>query len=148
MKKYITLFTLSLTLLFALGSCDEDPTDDLYDIIKEDLGYVPKISQWRLIAPAAPTVPAGSNLTFDLRYWSEGQIDEAQFYLIVGTDTSLISEVDYAPAYSKVTKTDSLIFSYQAPALASGTNFSVQSRVTNVGLENYPATSVVALKIQ
>lgn len=135
-------------LVLALGACDEDPTDDLRDIIREDLGYVPKISQFRLLTPTSP-VPAQSNLTFDLRYWSEGNIEDVKFFQIVGTDTTQIGEVAYAPAYSNVTKTDSLIFNYQVPAsLTSGTNFSIQARVANVGLEEYPTLSTLALRVQ
>src|SRR5687768_11499666 len=96
-KLYPLLF---LSVILAMVACDEEPTEDLRAIIKEDLGYVPKISQFRLITPATSPVPAQSNLAFDIRFWSEGDIDDIKFYQIVGVDTTLISELSYSPAYS------------------------------------------------
>jgi hypothetical protein len=149
MKKIINLYTLTLAVMaFAFVACDEDPTDDLKDIIKEDLGYVPKIARFTLITPATSTVPSGSNVSVDLRYWSEGTIENIQFFLIEGTTETKIAEQPYAPAFSKITKTDSLIFTYQVPAMASGTAFSIQARVINDGLEDYPTKSSLAFKIQ
>jgi hypothetical protein len=149
MKNILKLHTLLfIVIASAFFACDEDPTDDLNDIIKDDLGYVPKIARFTLIAPATSTVPAGSNVSVDLRYWSEGTISNVQFFLVQGTTETKITEQPYAPAFSKITKTDSLIFTYQVPALASGTAFSIQARVINEGLEDYPTKSAVALKIQ
>lgn len=151
MKKNLSAYILSfLVIVIAFSSCDEDPTDALKDIIKDDLGYVPKISSFTLKAPASTTVPEGSQLSFDLRYWSEGTISDVQFWLIQGTDESMINEQDYSPAYSHVTRTDSLLFNYQIPAeLTSGETFSIQARVTNEGLEQYPAKSaLVNFKVQ
>ena len=151
MKKVFNIIPFIFTVaMLVLGACDEDPTDDLYDIIKDDLGYTPKITQFKLVTPTTSPVPAQSTITFDLRFFSEGEISGIKFYKIVGTDTALISEQPYAPAYSKVTKTDSLMFNYSLPAsLTSGTNFSVQARVAGTGrLETHPTISSVALRVQ
>jgi hypothetical protein len=149
MKKTFNPYTIVLAVLaIACFACDEDPSDDLNAIIKEDKGYVPKIARFTMVAPAGTTVAAGANLNFDLRYWSEGTIKDVQFWLINGTTETRIAEQAYAPAYSKVTRTDSLMFTVQAPALASGTSFSVQARVSNEGLEDYPTKAAVALRIQ
>lgn len=149
MKKILYSYTMLLACLaFAFFSCDEDPTDDLKEIIKEDKGYVPKIARFTMVTPAGTTVAAGASLNFDLRYWSEGTIKDIQFWVINGATETKIAEQGYTPAYSKVTRTDSLMFTVQAPALASGTSFSIQARVTNEGLEDYPTKAAVALKIQ
>jgi hypothetical protein len=125
-------------------SCDEDPTDALKSIIKDDLGYVPRISSFTLVQPASTTVPAGSNITLDLRYWSEGTIKDIQFYQIMNGAEVQVGQHAYAPAYSKITRTDSLRYTYLVPGdLSSGTAFSIQARVTNAGLEQYPAKSAL-----
>ncbi|ALI99272.1 hypothetical protein [Rufibacter tibetensis] len=142
----IALFLLAFTFVFS--SCDKDPTDDLEDIIKEDLGYVPKIATFRLVTPTSTAVQPGANLTMDLRYWSEGQIKDVQFYMIRGTQETKIGETPYAPAYSKVTRTDSLLFTYQVPTnIARGSTFTIQARVANQGLEQYPAKATLSFSV-
>lgn len=131
-------------MLLVFSACDEDPTDALQEIIKEDLGYVPRITSFTLVTPASTTVPVGSSVTFDLRYWSEGSIKDIQFWMIQGATETRIAEQNYAPAFSKITRTDSLRFTYQIPGtLDAGSQFSVQARVANVGLETYPAKSAL-----
>lgn len=149
MKKIFSLIAFFLLAFgFALTSCDKDPTEDLEEIIKTDLGYVPKISTFRLVNPAnVTTVAPGANITFDLRFFSEGKIRDIQFYMIMGAQETKIGESAYSPAYSKITRTDSLLFNYQVPAnLAAGITFTIQARVANEGLELYPARAAVALK--
>jgi hypothetical protein len=145
---YRTCFAAAV-LIIMLTSCEEDPTDDLMELVKEDKGYVPKISAFTMVTPAA-TVPAGSSVTLDLRYWSEGTINNIQFWTISGGVESQVDELPYAKAYSKVTRTDSLRYNYVVPAdLVSGTTFSLQARVTNAGLEEYPTKSaLINLKVQ
>jgi hypothetical protein len=140
------IFTLLfVAMLFA--SCDKEPTEDLEAIIKEDLGYLPVIASFTLKSPATTTVQPGEQATFDLRYWSEGNLDRIQFWLLKN-DTTLITELDYVPAYSSVSRTDSLIFNYTVPAnVEPGTAFSIQTRVYNEGLEENPVSSSVALKV-
>lgn len=134
--------------MLTFASCDKSPTEDLEDIIKEDLGYVPKIATFTLLDPASTDVQPGTDCTFDLRYWSEGQISDIQFYLIIAGEETQIGQQDYVPAYSEVTRTDSLIFNYQIPAsLQPGTSFSIQARVTNQGLEQYPAMAAIDFTI-
>ena len=139
----------AVVVVFMLTSCEEDPTDDLMELVKEDKGYVPKISAFTMVTPAT-TVPAGASVTLDLRYWSEGTINKVQFWTITGGVESQVDELPYAKAYSKVTKTDSLRYDYVVPAdLVSGTTFSLQARVTNAGLEEYPTKSaLINLKVE
>ncbi|MFB9863322.1 hypothetical protein [Rufibacter immobilis] len=149
MKKIINLFLLPLlAIAFTFSSCDEDPTDDLKEIIKEDLGYVPKIATFRLVTPAATAVQPGTDLSMDLRFWSEGQIKDVQFYMVMGTQETKIGESPYKPAYSKVTRTDSLLFNYKVPAnIARGSAFTIQARVANQGLEQYPAKASLSFTV-
>ncbi len=135
-------------LALTFSSCDEDPTEDLEEIIKEDLGYVPRISTFKLVTPATATVQPGTNLTLDLRFWSEGQIKDIQFYMRSGGQLTKIGESAYKPAYSKITRTDSLLFNYQVPAtVAPGSKFTIQARVANQGLEQYPARDSVVFTV-
>jgi hypothetical protein len=149
-KKYILSFLMCICTLVIVTSCDEDPGDALKAIIKDDLGYVPRIAGFTLVQPGTTTVPAGQNIVLDLRFWSEGQIKDIQFYRIDGATETKIGEQAYAPAYSKVTRTDSLRFTYQMPAdLESGATYSIQARVTNTGLEQYPTKSALLnLKVE
>jgi hypothetical protein len=152
MKNFIKVNIIIVGVLLSvslLSSCEEEPTDALKDIIKTDLGYVPRIARFTKTSPAGTTVPVGSSLNFDLRYWSEGTINDIQFYLIVGTTETQLADIAYTTAFSKITRCDSLLFNYQLPvSLVSGTDFSIQARVANVGLEQYPARSAIALKVQ
>lgn len=152
-NKHIFILLGVIATTFGIVACDEEPTDALMEIIEEDLGYVPRIARFTMVQPtpagATTTVAAGATLVFDLRYWSEGTIKDIQFYRIEGANETKIGEVPYAKAFSKITLTDSLRWTYQAPALASGTTFSIQARVSNTGLENYPARSAnINLKIE
>lgn len=139
---------LFLSLAFGLYSCDEDPTDALQEIIKEDKGYLPVISKFTLVSPGTTTVQPGAQRKVDLRYWSEGEIEAVQFWMVKGEEETLISEQAYSPAYSFVTRTDSLIFNYTVPAtMQVGDEFAIQARVINEGLEEYPASASINLKV-
>ncbi len=157
MKK-IKTYALLLFVLAAglLGGCDEDADQPLKDIIKEDLGYLPVIASFSLASPtpAAGTAPTpvkpGTACTFDLRYWSEGQIDRVQLSSRLGVTAtpSFIYDQGYAPAYSSITRTDSLRVTYTVPAdAAAGTRIRVEARVTNVDLADYPRTAAVELLV-
>ncbi len=157
MKK-IKSYALLLFVLAAglLGACDRDADQDLKDIIKQDLGYLPVIASFTLTSPtpAAGTAPTpvkpGAVCTFDLRYWSEGQIDQVQLQSRLGT-TGAFSTVyaqEYTPAYSTISRTDSLRLNYTIPADATaGTRIRVEARVTNVDLADYPRTAGLDLVV-
>ena len=143
-NNYIYLFILLCAVAFVTVSCDEDPGDALQDIIKDDLGYVPRIASFTIVPPGTATVAPGQSLVMDLRYWSEGTISGIEFYRIEGETETRIADLDYSPAYSKVTRTDSLRFTYEVPGdLAPGAKFGIQARIANQGLENYPAKSAL-----
>lgn len=135
-------------IVACLSSCDEEPTQALEDIIKEDLGYLPVIATFSLVSPEEPEVQPGTNTTFDLRFWSEGNIDKIQYWLINEEEETMIGEQAYTPAYSMVSRTDSALFNFTLPAsLEAGDAISVQARVFNEGLEEYPASASVTLTV-
>ncbi len=157
MKK-IKSYALLLFVLAAglLGACDQDADQALKDIIKQDLGYLPVIASFTLTSPVqatgtAPTpVKPGAACTFDLRYWSEGQIDRVQLSSRMGTTgtPSFIYDQGYAPAYSSITRTDSLQVTYTVPAdVPAGSRIRVEAQVTNVDLTDYPRTAAVELVV-
>lgn len=143
--------TLSLILLAGMclfSACDEEPTEALEDIIKDDLGYLPVIATFRLVSPDVTEVQPGQQTTFDLRYWSEGNIEEIQYWMVEGETETLIGEQAYTPAYSMTSRTDSALFNFTVPAsLEPGDEIAVQARVYNEGLEEYPAMSSITLTI-
>ncbi|UJP63695.1 hypothetical protein [Mongoliitalea daihaiensis] len=154
MKK-LKIIASSLLLIFGMGSmysCDVAPTDALMEIIKEDLGFIPVIANFTLASPtASATAPtAGTNCTFDLRYWSEGEIDRVQFWVKLGTaDPVLVDDRPYAPAFSNISKTDSLLINYTIPAaLPVGTVVGMEARVTNKNLPNFPVTRTVNVTVR
>jgi hypothetical protein len=144
-KKYPFIL---VSVICCLASCDEEPTAALEDIIKEDLGYMPVIATFELISPDEPEVEPGMNASFDLRFWSEGDIDKIEYWMIEGEDETMIGEQAYSPAYSMVSRTDSALFNFTVPAsLQAGDTIAVQARVFNEGLEEYPATASVTLTV-
>lgn len=139
---------LILLMVCCLSSCDEEPTEALEDIIKEDLGYLPVIATFSLVSPEEPEVQPGMDVTFDLRFWSEGNIDKIEYWLVNEDEETKIGEQAYSPAYSTVSRTDSALFDFTVPAsLEQGDAIAVQARVFNEGLEEYPATSSVTLTV-
>lgn len=154
MKK-LKIYVSSLLIVLGLGSmyaCDVAPTDALMEIIREDLGYIPVIANFTLASPtASATAPtAGTNCTFDLRFWSEGEIERIQFWVKVGAaDPVMVEERPYAPAFSNITKTDSLLLNYTIPATVPvGTVVGMEARVTNRNVPNFPVTRTVNVTVR
>lgn len=153
MKK-IKYYSQGLVFLLSsfLFSCDVGPTDALQDIIKEDLGYIPVITNFVLSNPtASDSAPeAGTNCTFDLRYWSEGEIDRIQFWVKIGSaEPQRLDEIPYKPAFSNITKTDSLLYNYTIPSeIEAGTVVSMEARITNTNLPNYIVSRTVNVTVR
>jgi hypothetical protein len=148
LKLYILL--CAAWAAFALTSCDEDPSDALREIIKEDLGYLPVIARFNLLTPPAGQVRAGVNCTFDLRFWSEGEIDRIEVWNRIGTtgEFERVNQLPYNPAFSSITRTDSLIVNYTVPAnVDAGTSIRVEVRIANTGLADFPRVSGVNLTV-
>jgi len=61
---------------------------------------------------------------------------------------STVYAQEYTPAYSAVTRTDSLRLNYTVPSDATaGTRIRVKARVTNVDLADYPRTAGIDLVV-
>ncbi|MBW3468331.1 hypothetical protein [Arthrospiribacter ruber] len=150
LKYFIIGFVLTLSTF--ISSCDIGPTDALQDIIQEDLGYIPVISNFTLRSPtASETSPtAGTDCTFDLRYWSEGEIDRIQFWVKVGgANPERLDDRPYEPAFSNITKTDSLLFNYTIPnGIEAGTVISMEARITNTNLPDFPVSREVNVTVR
>lgn len=148
MKKLLTKYLVIIIAVLSFTACEEEANQPLLDIINEDLGYIPVISSFSLAAPSSSAVMPGDDCTFDLRYWSEGNLSDIEFWLVDEIDQTLIEAFDYSPAYSNVTKTDSLLFDFTVPPLYQpGDTFYIEARVRNEGLEDYPTTAEVMLTI-
>lgn len=146
-KKYLVIAAISAGIFTA---CDIAATDPLMDIIKEDKGYIPVVAGWTLRTPAAAALTPGANAVFDLRYWSEGEIDKIRFFVKIGdAENQMVSEQDYSPAYSNVSKTDSLLINYTLPAtVAVGTPVIFRAEVTNRNLPDYPVGRSLTLPVR
>lgn len=102
----------------ALVACEEEPDQWLRDNTQEGRGYFPVIASAAVTAPALTAVKPGSEVTVDLRYWSRDPIQEVRLYARPGATApeTLVSTTPYAPAYSAVSRTDSVLLRYTVPA--------------------------------
>jgi len=143
MKNKIFSIIIMFAVLAVFAACDEDADHELENIIKEKGGYFPVISSLSLEMPDEEANP-GETLTLDLRYWSQGEMES--IVLMEALDDGALSEVDrvdYQPAYSSVTRTDSLLLNYQVPSNLSDTT-SVKLKVQVINLnELTKADSVI-----
>ncbi|AFD06151.1 hypothetical protein [Solitalea canadensis] len=141
----VKLYSLSIIALAGvLSSCEKDADQWLQDNVTV-IGKYANISGFT----ASSTKPtAGATVKLDLRYWSEEQIDKINLNVKVGADVKqTVSTTPYKAAYSKISKTDSLLLQYNVPAgLAAGTAIVVEAEVVNKNtLKN---ASTVTLTVQ
>jgi hypothetical protein len=74
----------------------------------------------------------------------EGTTTGIESYRIDRDTETRIADMDYNPAFSQGSRTDSLRFTYEnSEGLASGTKFSIRACAANQGLEEYPAKSAL-----
>lgn len=113
---------ISLSLVVVLGSCYEQE-DPLEDLITRTGNYYPVVANIRDLGEQGYEVDfaPGGSVYLELQYWSLDPIDRIDFYDIIGPDTSLVSSMEYQPAFSKVADTDTLVVNYTVPGLAAGT---------------------------
>ncbi|MDT0677970.1 hypothetical protein [Autumnicola musiva] len=76
----------------------------------------------------------GSEITLDLRYWSNDSIEQVDFFAQVDGHPELddLRVFPYEEAYSALSRTDSLLIDYTVPNVPSGTEFEFQVVVRNV----------------
>ncbi len=102
-----------------LMACEQEPDQWLQDNIQEGRGYFPVVASLAVASPASTsTLKPGDPVTLDLRYWSLDPIQEVRLYAKPGANApeTLVATTPYVPAYSTVTRTDSLLLNYQLPA--------------------------------
>lgn len=149
--KIFAIYTL-LTISIGWSSCDVGPTDALMEIISEDLGFIPVISSFTLASPTASenTPTPGTNCVFDLRFWSEGELESIEFWQRIDSgDLELIATREYTPAFSNISKTDSLLFNYTIPSnVPAGTVIGMEARVFNRDLPDFPVSRVVNVTVR
>lgn len=149
LSRNIKFLTIFFAALLTLSACEKHPLDPLRAIIKEDLGPLPVIAGFTLVTPAAQ-IRAGSTAVLDLRYWTEGRINKIELWQqpLPGGATTKVAEFEHRPAFSRVTLTDSLRINYTVPANAApNSQIRLEARVTNVGLENFPRTASLTLRV-
>lgn len=151
MKKYIKKYiAIAVVAMGIFTACDIAATDPLMDIIKEDKGFIPVVAGWTMRTPAPTALTPGANAVFDLRFWSEGEIDKIRFFVKIGNeDNRMVSEQNYVPAYSNISRTDSLLINYTIPTtVAVGTPVVFRAEVTNRNLPNYPVGRQLSLTVR
>ncbi len=131
-RTFKILIGLLVMTVFTTACKKEAPDQWLQDNITI-IGKVPVIASFTVKPPASASVTPGSSLQLDLRYWSDEPIDKINLRAAVGAATSeLVSTTPYQAAYSKVSRTDSLLIPYVVPTgLAVGTKISVEVEVVN-----------------
>ncbi|MFC6996988.1 hypothetical protein [Rufibacter roseus] len=74
----------------------------------------------------------GTELRYELQFFSESPIKEINVYETVGAGTrTKVKTYPYVPAFSKTDRTDTLIVSYTVPQAPTGTNVKVDTEVLN-----------------
>ncbi|HHB78618.1 MAG TPA: hypothetical protein ENK85_05240 [Saprospiraceae bacterium] len=113
----IKLSVLFLAIGIFMSSCykEERWTEENTEV----LGYVPLIAAFT-ISPDGEAA-SGTELSLDLRYWCTDPIKEIIFYPELGGMMLDSVIVPYVEAYSEVSQTDSLIFTYVAPTVVDTT---------------------------
>ena len=146
--KFPQIYLPFLAIALVVTSCEENDPDQWLKENIQIVGKLPVIASFGVVAPQTTTVPAGSTVNLDLRYWSDDPVDKINLYATVGTGAKqTISSTTYQPAFSNVSKTDSLRLPYTVPAgLASGTSIKVDAEVLNKN--TLTKTSSVTLRVQ
>lgn len=116
-------------ITISFSSCYEDD-NWLEENIEETGRSVPFIASF---TTADKDYSQGSEITLDLRYWSNDPIEQIDFFAQVqgnpGHDDLRV--IPYEEAYSALSRTDSLLIKYTVPDVPSGTRFSFQVVVRN-----------------
>ena len=128
--KNITKILLSGLIAIGVSSCYED--DNWLDENMEETGRsTPVIASF---TTADEDYSPGSEITLDLRFWSNDSIEQVDFFAQVDGHPELddLRVFPYEEAYSELSRTDSLLINYTVPNVPSGTDFEFQVVVRNV----------------
>jgi len=132
--------TLIIIALVLITGCydDKDPVADI--TTPGGKGYYPVSANTFTDLVNAGTITAnrvykpGTNIAFELQYWSEDPVKEINLYQTVGTTarekifTGAYAEIK---AFSKMKSSDTLIFRYTAPLVAAATNIKLDIEIVN-----------------
>lgn len=132
MKK-TSIFYLLFASLMVLYACDRSK-DPIYQKINDNR-YPVIFSNTTFVTPSIPTtgLAKGSVIKVELNFLPTDPVKEIQFYQKVDlADSTIISTVPYASAFSKIKNCDTLIYNYTVPsAPAIGAAIVVRARVLN-----------------
>lgn len=113
----------------SISSCYND--DNWLDDNMEETGRsVPMIASF---TTSDEDYSSGAEITLDLRYWSNDDIEQIDFFAQVEGHPELddLRVIPYEEAYSELSRTDSLLITYTVPDVPSGTDFGFQVVVKN-----------------
>lgn len=132
-KKIFTYIGMLFVGNLLLSACKKNAPDQWLKDNITIVGKVPVIAGFTVKPPQTTNVSSGSTVTLDLRYWSDDPIDKVNLRSTVGAAAQqLVSATPYQMAYSKVTRTDSLLLSYTVPSgLTVGTAIAMEVEVVN-----------------
>ncbi|GGK70747.1 hypothetical protein ACD591_04260 [Rufibacter glacialis] len=74
----------------------------------------------------------GTEIRYELQFFSESPVKEINVYQTVGAGArTKVKTYPYAPAFSKVDRTDTLVVSYTVPQAPPETNVRIETEVLN-----------------
>lgn len=131
--KYIALLATGLLII---TSCYK--STNWLDEVADPGKFIPNIFFNNL---DSATFSKGSSVRCNLEYWSKDAIKEIQIYDSIGTAArKLVATIPYAPAYSTIKKSDTLIYQYTVPASAAS-NATIRLDAVAVGANGLNRTS-------
>ncbi|GAA4296673.1 hypothetical protein [Nibribacter koreensis] len=90
---------------------------------------------------------AGTELRYELQFFSESPVKEINVYETVGAGTrTKVKTYPYQPAFSKTDRTDTLVVSYTVPQAPVGTNVKIETEVLNQNNLNVLRTIWIRIK--
>lgn len=127
--KNIKIILLAAFISIGATSCYED-NNWLEENVEETGRSFPLIASF---TTADEDYSPGSEITLDLRYWSNDDIEQVDFFAQVEGYSELddLRVYPYEEAYSALSRTDSLIIKYTVPNVPSGTRFGFSVVVKN-----------------
>ena len=128
MKNIVKLVLVGCISL-GVSSCYNDDTW-LEENMEETGRSVPLIASF---TSADQSFAPGTEITLDLRFWSNDPIEQIDFFAQVEGYPELddLRVIPYEEAYSALSRTDSLLIRYTIPDVPSGTDFGFQVVVKN-----------------
>lgn len=127
-NKLLYISTLICLIGIMVSACDED--DFFTDNITKTGRAFPVVSIF-LFDDASSFEPGGTVIG-DVRFFSDDPIETINLFAEVGGQPQeLVSTTPYEPAFSPVTKSDSLILEYTVPQVPQGTEITLEVEVVN-----------------